>query len=155
MPVPEHVARLRAFVGHELLLIPSVSVIPVDAGAGLLLVRHRGHGTAWDVLGGAVEPAESPAAAAVREAREEIGTDVRLLRLLGVLGGPAYEVRYPNGDRTAYVTSVYEAEIVTGTPAADGDELGDVAWFTREELPALELSPFARAVLTETGYLSH
>ena len=44
---------------------------------------------------------ESPAEAAVREAREEIGTDVHLVELLDVLGGPDYEVQYANGDRTA------------------------------------------------------
>ena len=54
----------------------------------------------------------------IREAREEIGADIRLTRLLDVLGGPHYEVTYPNGDRTAYVTAVYEAEIVDGIPVA-------------------------------------
>jgi hypothetical protein len=39
--------------------------------------------------------------------REEIGADVQLVRLLDVLGGPDYEVSYPNGDRVAYVTAVY------------------------------------------------
>jgi ADP-ribose pyrophosphatase YjhB (NUDIX family) len=39
--------------------------------------------------------------AAVREAREEISADVRLVRLVDVLGGPDYAVSYPNGDRTA------------------------------------------------------
>ncbi len=38
---------------------------------------------------------ESPAAAAVREAREEISADVQLVRLVDVLGGPDFEVSYP------------------------------------------------------------
>jgi ADP-ribose pyrophosphatase YjhB (NUDIX family) len=88
------------------------------------------------VLGGAVEIGESPAEAAVREAREEIGANVRLLN---VLGGPDYEVTYPNGDRAAYVTAIYEAEIIGGVPRADGDELSDMAWFAREQLPDLPL----------------
>ena len=58
-----------------------------------------------------------PAAATVREAREEISADVQLVRLVDVLGGPDFEVSYPNGDRTAYVTAVYEARIITGSPA--------------------------------------
>jgi 8-oxo-dGTP pyrophosphatase MutT (NUDIX family) len=68
--------------------------------------RHVGHVDWWGVLGGAVDVGESPAAAAVREAREEIGADVQLVRLLDVLGGPEYEVCYPDGDRAAYVTAV-------------------------------------------------
>jgi 8-oxo-dGTP pyrophosphatase MutT (NUDIX family) len=48
---------------------------------------HAGHHNGWAVLGGAVEVGESPADAAIREAREEIGANVRLTRLLDVLGG--------------------------------------------------------------------
>jgi 8-oxo-dGTP pyrophosphatase MutT (NUDIX family) len=104
--IAAHIARLRAVVGHELLLLPSVSVLPVDAAGRVLLVRHAGHDDGWGVLGGAVDVGESPAAAAVREAREEISADVQLVDRLG---GPDYVVSYPNGDRTAYVTAVYEA----------------------------------------------
>src|SRR5215467_4358024 len=141
-----HVERLRAVVGHELLLLPSVSVLPVDEAGRVLLVRHRGHDDGWAVLGGAVDVGESPAAAAIREAREEIGAGVQLVRLLDVLGGPDYEVSYPNGDRVAYVAAVYEARIVTGLPAPSDGELSDIAWFTREELPGLRLSRFTRAL---------
>jgi ADP-ribose pyrophosphatase YjhB (NUDIX family) len=153
MGIPAHIARLRAAVGHDLLLLPSVSVLPVDQAGRLLLVRHAGHDDGWAVLGGAVEPGESPAQAAVRETREEIGVDVRLVRLLDVLGGPDYQVSYPNGDLTAYVTAVYEAAIVDGSPAVSDDELTDIAWFAPEQLPRLELSRFARALLSATGYL--
>jgi ADP-ribose pyrophosphatase YjhB (NUDIX family) len=154
MAVATHIARLRAVVGHELLLLPSVSVLPIDPAGRLLLVQHSGHHDGWAVMGGAVEIGESPAQAAVREAREEIGVEIRLLRLLDVLGGPDYEVTYPHGDRAAYVTAAYEAEILNGgAPAADHDELSDAAWFTREQLPGLTLSPFARALLKATGHL--
>jgi ADP-ribose pyrophosphatase YjhB (NUDIX family) len=148
-----HVARLRAAVGNEILLLPSASVLPIDQAGRLLLVRHAGHHDGWGTVGGAVEIGESPADAAVREAREEIGTEIRLVRLLDVLGGPDYEVTYPNGDRTAYVTSVFEAEIISGVPGADGDELSDVAWFSRAELRDLALSRFARGVLRATRHL--
>jgi ADP-ribose pyrophosphatase YjhB (NUDIX family) len=150
MAMSEHVARLRAAVGHDLLLLPSVSLLITDDAGRLLLVRHAGHGDEWDVPGGAVEVGESPAATAVREAREEIGVDVRLLRLVDVLGGPDFEVVYPNGDRVAYVTSVYAAKVVAGVPTADGDEIGEVRWFTVEDLADPPLSRFARALLDAT-----
>jgi len=154
MGIAAHIARLRAFVGHEMLLLPSVSVLLVGAGGRLLLVRHAGHADGWAILGGAVDPGESPAEAAVREAREEIGAGVRLARLVDVLGGPDYEVTYPNGDRVAYVTAVYEAAIIDGDPAPSDGELSEVGWFALEELPGLSLTRFARAVLTATGYLA-
>jgi ADP-ribose pyrophosphatase YjhB (NUDIX family) len=148
LSIPAHIARLRAAVGHDLLLLPSVSVLPVDQAGRVLLVRHTGHDDGWAVLGGAIEIGESPAQAAVRETREEIGVEVRLTRLLDVLGGPDYEVRYPNGDRAAYVTAVYQAEITDGSPAADGGEVCQVAWFTPAELSGLELNRLTRALLS-------
>lgn len=87
-----HIRRLRAAVGHDLLLLPSVSVLPVDLAGRILLVRHTGHGDGWGVLGSAVEVGESQPEAAVREAREESGAEVRLRELLDVLGSPDYEV---------------------------------------------------------------
>ena len=87
MPISPHIARLRAVVGHELLLLPSASVFPVDDDGRLLLVRQAGSDD-WSTLGGAVDIGESPAQAAVRESQEELGIGVRLTRLLDVLGGP-------------------------------------------------------------------
>jgi len=150
--IPAHVARLRAVLGHDLLLLPSVSVLPVDQAGRLLLVRHAGHDDGWGVLGGAVEVGESPAEAAVRETREEIGVDVRLVRLLDVLGGQDYQVSYPNG--TAPPTSprctrsrssmVPRPSATMSSPTSPGSP---------EQLPRLELSPFSRALLLATGYL--
>lgn len=105
MAVSSYVARLRAVIGHELIQMPSVSVVVVDERARILLVRHAEDGNGWAVPGGAVDIGESPAQAAVREIREEIGVRINRPRLLDVLGGPDYEVTYPNGDRVAYVRS--------------------------------------------------
>jgi ADP-ribose pyrophosphatase YjhB (NUDIX family) len=151
--IAAHLARLRAAVGHELLLVPSVSVLPVDESGQLLLVRHAGDDDGWGTVGGAVELGESPAAAAAREAREEISADVEVVRLVDVLGGPDYEVSYPNGDRTAYVTAVYEARIISGSPAPGDGEVSEFAWFTPDQLSALPLSRFARALLYAIGRL--
>jgi len=151
--IAAHIARLRAVVGHELLLLPSVSVLPVDEAGRVLLVRHAGHDDGWGILGGAVEPSESPAAAAVREAREEIGVEVQLVRLVDVLGGPDYEVTYPNGDKVAYVTAVYQARVAGGSPVVSDGELSDLAWFGIGDLPGLKLSRFALALLSATGHL--
>jgi ADP-ribose pyrophosphatase YjhB (NUDIX family) len=153
MGIAPHIARLRVFVGHDLLLLPSSAVLPLDETGRVLLAWNAGANDGWSTVGGAVDPGESPAEAAIREAREEIGVEVRLGRLLNVLGGPDYEVTYPNGDRTAYVCAVYEARIVDGDPAPADGELSKVSWFTREELPTIPLSRFARALLTATGYL--
>lgn len=153
MAIAPHIARLRAFVGHEQLLLPSSAVLPVDREGRILLAWHTGTTDGWATVGGAVDPGESPAEAAIREAREEIGVEIRLGRLLDVVGGPDYVVTYPNGDVTAYVTAAYEASIVDGDPAPADGELSEVAWFTRGELQTIPLSRFTRALLIATGYL--
>jgi hypothetical protein len=71
-----------------------------------------------------------------------------------VRGGPEYEVSYPNGDRAAYVTAVYEARIISGSLAPGGGELSEIAWFAPQELSALPLSRLARALLHSTGRLT-
>jgi ADP-ribose pyrophosphatase YjhB (NUDIX family) len=151
--IAAHIARLRSVVGHELLLLPSVSVLPADEAGRILLVREAGQDDGWGTVGGAVEPGESPAAAAVREAREEIGADIELTRLVDVVGGPDYEVTYPNGDRVAYVAAVYEARIVGGSPAPGDGEISELAWFAPDELPAVPLTTFALSVLRASGRL--
>jgi 8-oxo-dGTP pyrophosphatase MutT (NUDIX family) len=150
--ISPHIARLRAALGHELIVLPSVSVLPVD-GSGRLLLARVEHNDRWHIIGGAVEPGESPAEAGVRECLEEIGVPVRLTGLLGAFGGPGYEVTYPNGDQVAYVTVAYSASIISGVPVADGEELAGVGWFGRDALRSAPLGTFARSLLTACGYL--
>jgi ADP-ribose pyrophosphatase YjhB (NUDIX family) len=152
--ISSHLARLRAVIGHDLVLLPSVSVLVVDDHARLLLVRHAGDRDGWAVPGGAVDIGESPAQAAVREICEETGVQISQLRLLDVLGGVEYEVTYPNGDRVAYVTAVYQAGIAGGMPAPDLEEISELAWFTPPQLPSVDLNRFTRALLRATGHLA-
>jgi hypothetical protein len=74
---------------------------------------------------------------------------VRLAGSLGVLGGPDYEVNYPNGDRVADATAVYEAWIIDGVPGTGDGELSGFAWFAAADPGGL--SRFARALLRDTA----
>jgi 8-oxo-dGTP pyrophosphatase MutT (NUDIX family) len=94
--VAEYVRRLRGIVGgEELLQIPSVSIALRDSDGRILLARHA-EGGVWLLPGGAIEPAEIPADAAVREMFEETGVLVQLTGLVGVFGGPEFVVHYRN-----------------------------------------------------------
>src|SRR3984885_16011791 len=100
------IRRLRDLIGNELLVLPSVAVLPRDARGRVLLVQLIDSGL-WATIGGAIEPDESPQEAALREAQEEAGVKLKLGPILAVLGGSEYRLTYPNGDQTSYVVTVY------------------------------------------------
>ena len=150
MAISPYVARLREKVGHELLVLPSVAVLPRDDARRVLLVQIADTGQ-WATIGGAIEPDESPEEAAVREAEEEAGVRLELGPLLGVLGGPDYRMVYPNGDQTCYVTTVFDARVISGSPAPDGDETVAVRWWALDALPVELMSTFTNALLQAVG----
>lgn len=139
-------ASLRARIGTDLLLMPTVAVLPVDDDGRVLLVRHAYSGQ-WATLGGAIEPDEAPADGGVREAFEEGGITVELTELLGALGGPEYRVTYPNGDECSCVVVAYAARIVSGQPTPDDDEVTEVRWFALDEIDALDVNELNHALL--------
>jgi 8-oxo-dGTP diphosphatase len=113
---------------------PCASVILTrQPGPAVLLIRRSigPYRRWWDIPGGYVEFAEMPEAAAVREAREETGFDVRVVSLLGIWGG-TYRRRY-GVDRT--LNLYYLAEVTGGRERA-GDDAGAVGWFMLDNLPA-------------------
>ena len=146
MAISPYLAALREHIGHELVLLPSVAVLPHDESGRLLLVLNRESGL-WQTIGGAVEPDETPQAAGVREASEEAGIEVELGAILAVLGGPEYRITYPNGDQAAYVATVFDARIVGGEPAADGHETGGVEWWSPEDLAEIAVDELNGALL--------
>jgi 8-oxo-dGTP pyrophosphatase MutT (NUDIX family) len=144
--ISPYLRGLRERVGHDLLVVAAVAVLPWDEQGRLLLVREADTGR-WQTLGGAIDPDESPQHAAAREAHEEAGVVVALDAIRGVAGGPQFRLRYPNGDLVGYVSIVFDARVLSGEPRPDGEETIDVAWLSPQELGEVELTPFTVALL--------
>jgi len=136
MPMSEYTRALRAKVGHDLLQVPTASVIAFDDRRRVLLVRAAEGGT-WTTPGGMVEPHELPSEAAVRETWEETGVFVELTHVIGVFGGPLCGVTYANGDALSWVATVFGGTPRAGKPRADGDETLKVRYFDRADIGAL------------------
>jgi 8-oxo-dGTP pyrophosphatase MutT (NUDIX family) len=148
MPMSPYMRALREAVGPMLLEVPAVSVVLRDAAGRVLLARHS-EGGVWVTPGGAVEPLETPADAAVREVWEETGLSVRLRRIVGVYGGPEFTVTYRNGDRAAFLMVVFEGDVEAGPERPDGEEILELRWFPPDAFARLELADWMRRVLAD------
>ncbi len=146
MTISPYLKALREKVGTDLMMLPAVSVLIFRADGAFLLHKRRDTGL-WATIGGAIEPYEQPADAAVREAWEETGLHVDVGSIVAVLGGSDEVVVYPHGDQVAYINIVFTARVFSGTPQADGEEADELGWFTLDEARALETTIPARGVL--------
>ena len=147
MGISDYVRGLRGLVGTELLFLPSVACLVRDDAQRILLVRHvEGR---WMLPGGVVDPGERPADAARRECWEEAGVVVDPVRIAGVYGGPEHFTTYANGDRAAWVVTVFDAILREGEPHAHDDETQDAGWFALDEIDALEMGDATRETLRQ------
>jgi 8-oxo-dGTP pyrophosphatase MutT (NUDIX family) len=146
MPISPYVRDLRARVGSQRLLLPSVSAHIFDSAGRLLLVRERDNDV-WSTPGGLIEPDERPADAVVREAWEETGLHVVPRSILGVYGGPECIVRYSNGDETQYVIAAFACDVAAGTLRTQSEETVEARYLSRDEARAVNLTPWLRSIL--------
>ncbi|MBI2886353.1 MAG: NUDIX domain-containing protein [Chloroflexi bacterium] len=108
---------------------PKLAVAVVAGRDGKVLLARRNHQPAmglWTFPSGYVDAGEVVEEAAVREAREETGAEVALLKLMAVASEPGNPV----------VLIVYRGEIVGGV-LAPGPEATEVGLFGLDELPEL------------------
>ena len=148
MPISDYLKYLRQYVGHELLLVPSVTAILYDDVGRILLVKHT-DAHQWVAPGGSIEPNERPADAVVREMWEETRLLVQPVRILGVFGGPEFLVKYKNDDQVTYIMTVFECHLLEGKAQADGVETLEVGFFSHDDVAKLNLPMWARIVLPE------
>jgi ADP-ribose pyrophosphatase YjhB (NUDIX family) len=119
--------------GFVFYLDPKVAVgtIIVDERQHIVLVRRAiepGYGK-WVFPGGYVDRGEDVKTAAIREAREEVGLDVHLDRLINVYSYPG----------RAPVIIVYAATMLGGCMACDDEGL-EARFFAPQEIPWDELA---------------
>lgn len=98
----------------------------------MLLAKRTKPPFKWSFPGGSIEPGESAAQAAIREAREEVSVEIEIVAKAG-----EREVRLPE---RRYVISFFAAKLVSGE-AATGTEASEIGWFEIDEIAALDTTP--------------
>ena len=110
----------------------------LNADGALLLIERltapeAGH---WGLPGGKVDFGEPVKAAVVREIAEELGVTIALTRLACLTEMIGLD------DHRHWVSPVYEAEIVSGTPQIlEPDKHGGWGWFALNDLPSPLTAP--------------
>jgi 8-oxo-dGTP diphosphatase len=122
-----------------------VGAIIIDEDQVLLVKRaHPPIQGQWSIPGGVLEVGELVREAAIREAREETGLLVEPGELLGV-----YDRVLRNAEQRVqyhYVLIDFLCRRVAGELQA-ADDAAEVRWFTREELPTLNLAEDTQDVI--------
>ncbi|WP_025209892.1 argininosuccinate lyase [Hippea sp. KM1] len=106
--------------------IPTVDVI-IKVEGKVVLIKRKNPPYGWAIPGGFIDYGESAEEAAVREAKEETGLDVKLEGILGVYSDPNRDPRQHT------ITTVFIAT-ASGKPRA-GDDAEGVGLFDSNNLP--------------------
>jgi 8-oxo-dGTP diphosphatase len=112
--------------------LPTVDAV-IMMGAGKIVLIKRGNPPfkgMWALPGGFVECGETVEEAAIREAKEETGLNVGIIRLLGVYSDPKRDPRGPT------VGTVFICKRIDGNLKADTDAK-EVKEFPITDLPPL------------------
>ena len=108
--------------------VPTVDII-IELDDGIVLVERKNPPHGWALPGGFVDYGESLEHAAVREAREETGLEVELVRQFHTYSDPSRDARLHT------ITTVYIAR-AHGRPAASDDAAGAGVFAGPESIPA-------------------
>ncbi|HMB31950.1 MAG TPA: NUDIX hydrolase [Desulfohalobiaceae bacterium] len=109
--------------------VPSVDIIIDIQDQGIVLIERRNPPFGWALPGGFVDYGEGVEQAAVREAHEETGLEVELIRLLGVYSRPDRDPRH----HTLSIVFVACAKDISCL--VSGDDAGNVDIFPYTALP--------------------
>ena len=83
----------------------------------------------------------------MREVKEETGIEISLTGLIDVIGGQGCETTYRNGDRIAWVATLYAAQATGGTLLADGHEIQEARFVAPADIHQLALRTDAQRFL--------
>ncbi len=106
--------------------LPTVDVI-IEVEGGIILIKRKNPPPGWAIPGGFVDYGESLEDAVCREAKEETGLDIDIVRQFHTYSDPGRDPRHHT------VSTIFIAT-ASGKPRA-GDDAKEAEIFTRDNLP--------------------
>jgi ADP-ribose pyrophosphatase YjhB (NUDIX family) len=106
--------------------LPTVDLI-LELNDSIVLIKRKNPPAGWALPGGFVDYGETLESAAIREAKEETGLDVELVRQFHSYSDPKRDARYHT------ITTVFVAK--ASGKAVAGDDAKEVGKFRRDDLP--------------------
>lgn len=106
-----------------------------------LLLEKRRDSDTWGLVGGGVKKTEEPIDAIVREVWEETGLRVskEKFKKCKVYGEPGRIAAYRDGSIWRMVVVAYRLELDEEPELKTSDESKELRFFTREEIPGIEI----------------
>ena len=124
---------------------PRQVALAIVEEAGRWLVNRRLSADAldglWEFPGGGIHNGESPANAAVRECREEVGLQVEPIGSLATLS-------HQFADAEVELHPIL-CQVVAGEAASGDPKIGSVRWVSLAELQSLAMPPANSAIVAE------
>lgn len=126
--------EIRGLVRRNPDPMPVVAAV-IESGGRVLLAQRPGHkhqALKWEFPGGKVEPGEIEEAALIREIREELACEIRVVRPL-----PRFTHAY---DRMVVEMIPFICHLLPGSPDPRPAEHASLAWVRSSELAGYDLA---------------
>ena len=107
-----------------------------------VLLRQHDKYKLWLSVGGHIELDEDPNQAAVREVKEETGYEITVLS-----DHPAVFSEIRREEQKQIILFAYSAIVTSGTVDTSDDGVGEVRWFSYEEIDFSETLPFTKEMI--------
>jgi 8-oxo-dGTP pyrophosphatase MutT (NUDIX family) len=139
--------ELRQLVGNRPMIMVGSALLVMNQDNQLLMIK-RTDNKCWGIPGGAMELGEDLEDTVKREAKEEIGIDVKELELFGVFSGKDLYYQYPNGAEVYNVSVVYMTRNIEEAIELNKDEHSEYRYFDIYHLPT-EISPPIKPIMKD------